>query len=250
VLLGFLRPTAGSARIFGLDCWRESWRAKAEIGYVPGDLRLYAWMNGAEALRMFGSIRRRDMLVFGRQLAEQFDLDLNVPVRSMSRGMRQKLGLILVLAHKPRLLVLDEPTSSLDPLMQAQLHQHLRSLAAAGHTVFFSSHTLSEVEQLCDRVAIIREGVMVANATLEELRVQTGHVVSIRWKDEQAASHTEPPAFLDVQERERLNWTGILQGPVHDLVAWLSAHPIDDLTITRPDLEMLFRRYYEHRGHA
>src|SRR5438876_3779258 len=114
VLLGFLRPTAGSARIFGLDCWRQSRQAKAEIGYVPGDLRLYAWMNGAEALRMFGSIRRRDMLVFGRQLAEQFDLDLSVAVRSMSRGMRQKLGLILVLAHKPRLLVLDEPTSSLD----------------------------------------------------------------------------------------------------------------------------------------
>jgi ABC-2 type transport system ATP-binding protein len=250
VLLGFLRPTTGSARIFGLDCWRESGPAKAEIGYLPGDLRLYPWMNGSEALRMFGSIRRRDMLVGGRQLAEQFDLDLSVTVRSMSRGMRQKLGLILVLAHRPRLLVLDEPTSSLDPLMQTQLHQHLRSLAAAGHTVFFSSHTLSEVEQLCDRVAIIREGVMVANATLDELRVQAGHVVSIQWKDELAALRTEPPACLDVQQRERLTWTGILQGPMHDLVAWLSTQPIDDLVITRPDLEMLFRRYYEHRGHA
>jgi ABC-2 type transport system ATP-binding protein len=245
VLLGFLRPTAGSASIFGLDCWRASRHAKAEIGYVPGDLRLHSWMNGSEAIRIIGSIRRRDLSASGRQLAEQFDLDLNVKVRSMSRGMRQKLGLILALAHKPRLLVLDEPTSSLDPLMQAQLHQHLRSLAAAGHTVFFSSHTLSEVEQLCDRVAIIREGVLVANATLGELRVRAGHVVSIRWKDESAASRTEPPAMLDVQERERLTWTGILKGPVHDLVAWLSAQPIDDLTITRPDLEMLFRRYYE-----
>jgi beta-exotoxin I transport system ATP-binding protein len=250
VLLGFLRPTAGSASIFGFDCWRESRQAKVEIGYVPGDLRLYAWMNGAEALRMFGRIRRRDMLVLGRRLAEQFDLDLSVTVRSMSRGMRQKLGLILGLAHNPRLLVLDEPTSSLDPLMQEQLHRHLRSLASAGHTVFFSSHTLGEVEQLCDRVAIIREGVMVVNASLDELRVQSGHVVNIRWKNELAASQIDPPAFLEIQQRDRLIWTGILQGPVHDLVLWLSAQPIDDLTITRPDLEMLFRRYYERRGQA
>ena len=250
VLLGFLRPTAGSATIFGHDCWRDSRQAKSDIGYLPGDLRLYAWMNGMEALRMFGGIRGRDMLVLGRQLAEQFDLDLSVLVRSMSRGMRQKLGLILVLAHKPRLLMLDEPTSSLDPLMQAQLHQHLRSMAAAGHTVFFSSHTLSEVELLCDRIAIIREGILVANATLDELRVRAGHVVSIRWKDELAASHTDPPAFLDLQTRERLTWTATLQGPVQDLMAWLSARPIDDLTITRPDLEMLFRQYYESRSHA
>jgi len=91
---------------------------------------------------------------------------------------------------------------------------------------------------------------MVVNATLDELRVQSGHVVSIRWKNELAASQIEPPTCLDIQERDRLTWTGILQGPVHDLVRWLSFQPMDDLTITRPDLEMLFRRYYERRGQA
>jgi ABC-2 type transport system ATP-binding protein len=245
VLLGLLRPTAGSARIFGFDCWRDSRRLKSEIGYLPGDLRLYSWMNGADAVRIFGHIRNRDLSGPARQLADVFDLDLKVKVRSMSRGMRQKLGLILALAHQPRLLILDEPTSSLDPLMQEQLRRHLRMLASTGHTVFFSSHTLSEVEQLCDRVAIVREGTLVADATLAELQSKVGHVITIRWKDESAAAGVEPPACLDLLQREPPCWTGTLTGPIQDLTQWLSAQPIDDLTIARPDLEMLFRRYYE-----
>src|SRR5207247_1315609 len=108
VLLGFLRPTSGAAKIFGLDCWRDSKAIKRDIGYLPGDLRLPAWMDGANALSIFGAVRGRDLAGAGRELAEKFDLDLRVKVRDMSRGMRQKLGLILALAHSPRLLVLDE----------------------------------------------------------------------------------------------------------------------------------------------
>src|SRR5437879_62676 len=108
VMLGFLRPTAGAARIFGLDCWRDSKAIKRDTGYLPGDLRLPAWMNGATALSIFGVVRGRDLTASGGDLASRFDLDLRVKVRDMSRGMRQKLGLILALAHSPRLLVLDE----------------------------------------------------------------------------------------------------------------------------------------------
>ncbi len=141
VLLGFLRPTGGAAKIFGLDCWRDSKAIKRDIGYVPGDLRLSEWMNGATALSIFGAVRGQDLSRPGRDLAKTFDLDLQVKVRAMSRGMRQKLGLILALAHSPRLLVLDEPTSALDPLMQQVLQDLLRRRAAAGQTVFFSSHS-------------------------------------------------------------------------------------------------------------
>src|SRR5688572_11749408 len=130
VLLGFLRPTAGDARVFGQDVWRHSSRIKADVGYLPGDLRLYPWMTGAAALRVFGAARRRDLTREGRDLAERFALDLRVRVRSMSRGTRQKLGLVLALAARPRLLVLDEPTASLDPLVQETLRAHLRDLAA------------------------------------------------------------------------------------------------------------------------
>jgi ABC-2 type transport system ATP-binding protein len=249
VLLGFLRPSGGRAGIFGLDCWRESSRVKAEVGYLPGDLRLYSWLNGVDALRLFGAIRRRDLLKEGRELADRFALDLSVKVRNQSRGMRQKLGLILTLAPRPRLLVLDEPTASLDPLMQDRLRDHLRTLARSGHTIFFSSHTLSEVEQLCDRVAILRDGRLVADATLDELRRQSSRHVIIRWKDAHAAAQPAP-GFLQITERDGDNWVGVLCGPATDLVRWAANLPIEDLSVGQPDLETLFRGYYTNHGRA
>src|SRR5213593_1103798 len=240
VMLGFLRPTSGEARIFGLDCWRDSKAIKRDIGYLPGDLRLPAWMDGANALSIFGAVRGRDLAGAGRELAEKFDLDLRVKVRDMSRGMRQKLGLILALAHSPRLLVLDEPTSALDPLIQQVLHDLLRQLAAAGRTVFFSSHSLGEVEQLCDRVAIVRDGELVADESLAALRDRAGHDVTIRWQDQAPALALEPPAFLKLTRREGAVWQGTLDAPAHRLVDFLAGKQVEDLTIARPDLESLF----------
>ena len=167
LLLGFLRPTYGCASIIGLDCWQESPRIKREVGYLPGDLRLYPWLTAHRALKIIGLVRGVDLYAAGADLAERFQLELDLPVRKMSRGTRQKLGLVMALAHKPRLLILDEPTSGLDPLMQVELAKCLRELAAVGHTVFFSSHTLSEVEALCDRVAIVRKGRIIADETLD-----------------------------------------------------------------------------------
>jgi ABC-2 type transport system ATP-binding protein len=250
VLLGFLRPTSGHARIFGQDCWAHSAAIKRDIGYVPGDLRLPAWMTGRQALAIFGAVRRRDLTAHGRDLARRFELDLSVKVRSMSRGMRQKLGLILALAHQPRLLILDEPTTGLDPLMQEQFRALLRELATrGGHTIFFSSHTLSEVEQLCDRLAIVRDGRIVVDASLEELRRKAGHEVVIRWKDAQTSRQIQPPSFLAAVDRNGdrdTQWRCTIDGPLQPLLQWLAAQPaVEDLAITRPDLETLFRRFYE-----
>ena len=147
-----------------------------------------------------------DLTRAGADLADRFKLEMNVPVRKMSRGMRQKLGLILALAHCPRLLVLDEPSASLDPIMQERLYERLRTLAAAGHTVFFSSHTLSEVEQLCHRVAILRDGKLVADETVDDLRSRAGRVVTIRWDESAKGREPDPPAFLRVgRPRQRYN---------------------------------------------
>jgi ABC-2 type transport system ATP-binding protein len=249
VLLGFLRPTGGDARIFGLDCWRRSATIKTDVGYVPGDLRLPAWLNGNSALHIFGAVRGRDIFRAGRELAERFGLDMRVRVRSMSRGMRQKLGLILALAHRPRVLVLDEPTASLDPLMQQELRDQIRALASDGHTIFFSSHTLSEVEQLCDRVAIVREGKLVAQETLSSLRSRAGHDVMIRWRNAGDA-HQPVPAFLRVRDRAGATWECELVGPIDELTRWLATRAVEDLTIGRPDLETLFRRFYEDESSA
>ena len=245
VLLGFLRPTGGTATIFGLDCWRDSKAVKRDIGYLPSDLRLPRWMSGSAALSIFGAVRGRDLTGAGRELADTFSLDLRVKVREMSLGMRQKLGLILTLAHSPRLLVLDEPTSALDPLMQQVLHDLLRRRAKAGHTVFFSSHSLGEVEQLCDRVAIVRDGQLVADESLAALRERAGHNVVIRWRDESQALHLEPPGFLKLTRREGAVWQGALDGPAHRLIDFLAGKAVEELSIGRADLESLFSRFYQ-----
>ena len=248
VLLGFLRPTSGSARVLGLDCWKDTAPIKAEVGYIPGDLRLYPWMNGRDALSIFGKVRGRDLAPHGKALADAFSLDLRVKVRRMSKGMRQKLGLILAMAHKPRILILDEPTSGLDPLMQDQLRDELKRQAAAGHTIFFSSHTLGEVEALCDRVAIVKDGRIVADEPLAQLRARAGHRIVIGWR--RGGPNPDPPPFLGLTQQTAARWEGILEGPVPRLIDWLCGKPVEDLSIGRPDLESLFRRFYEPAAEA
>lgn len=250
VLLGLLRPQSGKATVLGLDAWSETKMIKAEVGYVPGDLRLYGWMNGESALSLVQRVRKRSLVKHGRELADRFNLDLSVKVRKMSRGTRQKLGLILALAHKPRLLILDEPTATLDPLMQDTLHEYLRELAALGHTVFFSSHTLSEVESLCQRVAIIREGKIVADETLESLVRHAGQQVRFRWKPNVVQETSQPPAGLIIESRKNNVWRGTYRGPIDELVRWLATLPLDDVEIRRASLESLFRQYYDRGDEA
>ncbi len=244
VLMGLLRATGGTANVFGRDCWRESHRIKSEVGYLSGDLRLYPWLTCKSALRIFELTRRRHLTAEGDELASKFGLEPDVRVRSMSRGMRQKLGLILALAHRPKLLILDEPTASLDPLMQETLYKHLRNLASNGHTIFFSSHTLKEVEDLCDRVAILREGRLVADETLEDLRARAKRVVTLRWQEDVRPGEIDAPGFLEVHEREGQQWEASLTGPVIELVKWCAGQPIDDLSIGQPDLASVFQQYY------
>jgi ABC-2 type transport system ATP-binding protein len=245
VLLGFLRPSFGEARIFGRDCWRESALIKEQVGYVPGDLRLWPWLTGHSALSLFSRIRGREMRSEGQRLAEVFELDLSVKVRSMSRGMRQKLGLILAMAHRPKLLVLDEPSSALDPLMQDRFRELLREAAGRGSTVFFSSHTLSEVEALCERVAIVKSGRIVADSTLESLRKQARQEVSISWADG-VGERIERPRFLRLRSATADSWTGYIEDQsLRDFIEFLRGKPVSDLRITRPDLETIFRRYYD-----
>ncbi|MFZ4575866.1 MAG: ABC transporter ATP-binding protein [Phycisphaerales bacterium] len=247
VLLGFMKATSGAARVLGLDCWSQSDRVKASVGAIPGDLRLWNWLTGRSALNLFSQIRGIDMRPSGARLAEELELDLSVKVRAMSRGMRQKLGLILALAHDPKVLILDEPTTALDPLMQERLLAILRRRAADGRTVFFSSHTLGEVQTLCDRVAIVRAGRIVADSTLDDLRKQAGHEVFIEWPDDadgRRNAAAPPPVGLTLELQSSRKWQGRFAGNLAELLAFVAAKPVHDIRIARPDLESLFRRYY------
>ncbi len=251
LLLGFLRPTKGRASIFGLDCWQQSHLIKQEVGYMPGDIRLYPWLTVRRALHIAQDTRRGETIGRGMAVADRFQLDPDLVVRKMSRGMRQKLGLILALAHEPKLLVLDEPTSGLDPLMQESLTSLLRERAGQGCTVFFSSHTLSEVEQLCDRVAIVRAGRIVADEALDDLRQRARRELVIRFATTDDAQRLEPPEFIRLISREGDRWTGELDGEAGRLCQWMSGLPIRDFTIGLPDLNTIFRaQYQEHDGGA
>ena len=250
LLLGFLKPTSGQAQILGLDCWRKSHLIKREVGYLAGDVRLYPWLTVRNALPILSGARKRNLDGAGMALAERFALNPDKPVRKMSRGMRQKMGLILALAHESKLIVLDEPTSGLDPLMQLSLAELLSERAAKGSTIFFSSHTLSEVEQLCDRVAIVRAGSIVTDEPLDEMRLRARRRVEIRFETEIAAVETTPPDYLEIVSREKDRWHAELDGEAAALARWLAAQPVRDFTIGPPDLETIFHAFYRRNEAA
>jgi ABC-2 type transport system ATP-binding protein len=244
ILLGLLRPTRGSASIKGLDCWRQSPRVKREVGYLPGDVRLYPWLTVNSALKLSGRVRKSNLRPFGEELSSRLQLEMTLRVRKMSRGMRQKLGLILALAHRPPLIVLDEPTSGLDPLIQEELATILREMAANGHTIFFSSHTLSEVELLCDQIAIVRAGRIVADESLASLRERARRSVRLVFNSIDEARDVGVPEFLSVIDRSGRQWLCELSGTAPRLASWAATQPLEDMIIGPPDLETLFRRYY------
>jgi ABC-2 type transport system ATP-binding protein len=247
LLLGYLRPTRGSATIFGHNCWKSRAQNNRDIGYLPGDVRLYPWLTLRKGLRISGWTRHTDLRESGRELSEQFRLEMDLPVRKMSRGMRQKLGLILALAHKPGLLILDEPTSGLDPLIQDELYRLLQQWAQAGHTVFFSSHTLSEVEQLCDHVAIVQAGRIVANERLDLLRQHASRAVTLLFRESTDTRSIMLPEFLRIESQAGRKWECELSGPAPPLIEWAATQPLSDMTIGPPSLETLFRRYYREQ---
>lgn len=245
VILGLLRATSGTVRVFGRDAWSESAAIKADAGYIPGDLRLYPWMTARNALAIVSKARGRDVIPAGLEITERFELPPDVAVQRMSRGMRQKLGLVLCLAHSPRILVLDEPTTALDPPMQQTLYDVLRQRAREGAAVFFSSHTLSEVESLCERVAILREGRLVAEESLQGLRNRARRTVTLTWPDAAHAQSAAVPTFLSLEARDGARWRCLLIGDVMDAVRWTAQQPLRDVSIAPPDLETLFRRFYD-----
>lgn len=244
LLLGLLRPTHGSAYVLGRDSWRDGPTLRREVGYLPGDVRFYDGHTGRGVLRFFDHVRESNAEEAIARLARRFDLDLDKRIRNYSRGMKQKLGIIAALMHQPRLLILDEPTTGLDPLMREVLYTELRAIAAEGRTVIFSSHTLAEVEALCDEVAILRDGELVEHERMDVLRQRAIRHVDLRFTTSDATS-TSPPAEMNVLERSPRGWRATWHGDVAALTRWLATQSLEDVVIAPPDLDDLFMAYYD-----
>ena len=243
-LLGFLHPTSGAASVLGMDIVSESVGIRRRTGYLPGGIALYDSLSGDAALEYLNDLQgrpptRRD------ELCERLQMPATVlkrRVRDYSRGMRQKLGVIQALQHDPDLAILDEPTEGLDPLMQQSFYSIMDDLRRAGRTIFFSSHVLSEVERICDRVAIIRAGQLMALQHVDELLARRKRTIHLRWRDG-TPDLSGVPGLADVTvQGDRIRAT--LLGPVAPFVRAVASPELLDLTIEPARLEEAFLEYY------
>jgi ABC-2 type transport system ATP-binding protein len=242
LLLGLARPTAGRAELFGLDSRRQAVDAHRHLAYVPGEASLWPSLTGAETLHLLGRVQGRVDSVYRDQLIERFDFDPSRKVRTYSKGNRQKLVLIAALMSRAELLLLDEPTSGLDPLMEQAFRASVHEARAEGQTIFLSSHILSEVEALCDRVGILREGRLVELGTLAEMRHLSsltleatfeGPLPDVSRVPGVGAVHIEGPV-LHCQVR----------GSLHPLLAVLAQAGAQKVLSREPSLEELFLAHY------
>jgi ABC-2 type transport system ATP-binding protein len=244
LLLDLIRPTAGSARVLGLDTIRDSLAIRRRVGFLPGDLALYPKLTGRVVLdylaRLRGGVdpRVRDALV------ERFDAPVDRPVHELSTGNRQKLGLIQAFMHDPELLILDEPIAGLDPLVQQSFHALLGEVSAQGRTVFLSSHTLSEVERVTHRVAILRQGRVVVVDSLENLRKVAVERLEIEFAQPVEAS--EFTVLPDVTEATAVQRTVTVsfEGSADAVVKAAATHEVLAIRPREEDLEDIFLRYY------
>ncbi|HEY7939523.1 MAG TPA: ABC transporter ATP-binding protein [Acidimicrobiales bacterium] len=253
LLLGLIRPTGGRAEIFGLDARRQAVEAHRRLAYVPGEVSLWPSLTGGETLHLLGEVQGRVDTAYRTELIERFDLDPSRKVRAYSKGNRQKLMLIAALAARPDLLLLDEPTSGLDPLMEQAFRHCVHEARERGQTLFLSSHILSEVEALCDRVAILRQGRLVEIGTLSEMRHLTA--LSVEATFDGSVPDLSRVAGVSVVTVDGPVVRLHVQGPIEPLLKVLAASGVHELLSHEPSLEELFLAHYggddaEHAGGA
>jgi ABC-2 type transport system ATP-binding protein len=246
LLLGLLRPTAGSAQINGLDTWRQSVDVKRDVGYLSGEPALYGRLTGAQHVDYLSHLRRQDCEAAARRYAQRLALDLDRPARELSKGNRQKLALVLALMPEPELLVLDEPTGGLDPLAQQEFYAILREHTAVGRSVLLSSHVLSEVQRVADRVGVLREGRLVAVDRLDHLRERSLHHVHATFADRVDASlFAGIPGLRDLRVEDHSVSCSAPESSLDALLKEAATHTVLDFACAEAELEETFLAYYE-----
>jgi len=247
-LLGFLRPTSGRSEILGLDSHGKTVEIHRRLGNLPSEFNLEDRMTGAQLLRFFTDLRgATTTLDYAHELAERLQADLNRPMRRLSRGNKQKIGIIQALFHRPEVIILDEPTNGLDPLVQEEFLEILKETRAAGQTILFSSHILPEIERVTDRVGIIRAGELIAVEKPSTLTGRAFRYVRITFVDPLESEDLQRFANLPGIERFAAEGTTVTfraHGSMDAIIQFASLHPVRQFDSERPSLEEIFLTYY------
>ncbi|MFX0052246.1 MAG: ATP-binding cassette domain-containing protein [Candidatus Hermodarchaeota archaeon] len=245
-ILGYLTIKEGTITINGLDYQKESLEIRQNIGYVPGDVTLYSNFTGKELLNYVNKFRPTDE-TFLKRLRKVFKVDLSLKIRSMSSGNRQQCAIIVALASNPDFLILDEPSSGLDPLMAARFHNLLRELRDQGKTIFLSSHDLAEVQAICDRVGIIRKGKIIVIEAVKELRRKSMQYLNVEFKKDETPNIDVIKAIPNVISVKKMDGTLQIKvkEDVNDLLKLVTSHRIKRMTLEDSSLEEIFLEYYK-----
>jgi ABC-2 type transport system ATP-binding protein len=250
-LLDFIRPSQGRAAVLGLDAHGQSLQVRRKVGYLPGEMALYESLNGAEMLSYMGHLRCGLDPQYLERLTERLDCNLRQPIRTLSHGNKQKIGLVQAFMHRPELLILDEPTTGLDPLVQQEFYRMVGEVKAEGRTVFLSSHILPEVERVCDRVGVIREGRLIAVEQVAALKARAVRRLEIHF-----SSDVPVAAFQDVSGVRDITVEGpvltcTVMGMLDALVKAAAQFEVMNIVSHEPNLEEIFLTMYnEGGGHA
>ena len=242
-LLGLITPTSGSAMIFGKDVTKEKKSILQDIGYLPSEALFYQGMKVKDVLKLSADLRKTDCTAESKLLCERLQLDVSRKIDDLSFGNRKKVAIVCALQHRPRLLVLDEPTGGLDPLMQKEFFDILRERNKDGATILLSSHVLSEIQRNCTRAAIIRDGRIIACNSVDVLSQTSAKRITVH-----GIVNLEHLSGVRDRKDSEDSVSFLYSGDMNSLLRTLSAGQVNDLTVTEPDLEEVFLHYYEKDG--
>lgn len=244
-LLNFIQPSSGSATILGKNIVKDSVEVKRHVGYLAGEIALPRKLTGRQLLDYMGALQPSKHSDYLAQLSKRFVVQLNQPLETLSKGNRQKIGLLQAFMHEPEVLILDEPTSGLDPLMQEEFFMLIRECKARGAAVFVSSHNFTEVERMCDRIGFIREGKLVAEQTLADLATKASHTFTLTFADTVPLGELEHLPRAKVSTQDDHHVTISLEGELTPLFALLARHHVTRLEQQEVNLEQEFLHLYE-----
>src|SRR5579859_6563224 len=243
-MLDVIRPTSGSIRVLGLDAQRDRMELHQRIGYIPGDVRLPGTMTGKQVIDYFSRLQGLEPVLLNDLIA-RFDVEMKRPMKSYSKGMRQKIGIVLAFMCDPEVLILDEPSSGLDPLLQRVFNEFLLEEQARGRTVFMSSHIMSDVEKVCQRVAVIRNGELVTVEEVEKLREKAGQRVTVEFGDLVTEEElVSIPGVSNITKNNRAFHLDV-SGRMDPLIKAFSRHEVDRMQAEEAPLEEVFLKFYE-----